>query len=152
MSWLSRHAGAIEACAASVTALVAVAALIGIKYQLDATDVSQRSQSARDAYRSHLALASAHPEFAKPMDACELSSGAKAGSYSAFVDHLLYSAEQMLAVEEGWKTTFSDALEPHAAYMCSKTVPDWSTPEMGLFLAEFEGAYCANIDVAIACD
>lgn len=149
MNWWSRQAGAIEAFASTITAIVAVVALIGVKYQLDAADGLQRSQSARDAYRSHLALASTQPEFAKPENACLLISGEKAGSYTAFVDHLLYSAEQMLEVEDGWRSTFTEALEPHSAYMCSKNAPSWNTPEMTSFLDEFEENHCA---ISIACE
>jgi len=53
-------------------AVVAVAALVGIKLQLDATDHLQRTQIARDAYRAHLALATTHPDFARPADGCAL--------------------------------------------------------------------------------
>lgn len=35
MSWFARHAPTIEAAAAVVTALVAVAALVGVSIQLD---------------------------------------------------------------------------------------------------------------------
>lgn len=149
MNWWSRNAGAIEALAATITAIVAVIALVGVKYQLDAADDLQRSQSARDAYRSHLALASTQSEFAKPSDACVLISGPDAGAYMAFVDHLLYSAEQMLDVEEGWNATFAEALAPHAAYMCSKGAPSWSTSEMASFLETFESNYCVK---SIGCE
>lgn len=47
MSWLKRNAEAVEALAANVTALVAIAALIGVKFRLDETDRVQREQSAR---------------------------------------------------------------------------------------------------------
>lgn len=119
MSWFSRNTKTIEAASAIVTAVVALAALVGIKVQLDAADTIQRAQSAREAYRSHLALAASMPDFALPADACKLMEGEKAGAYAAFVDHLLYSAEQMLDVEPGWEATFSSALEPHASYLCS---------------------------------
>ena len=147
MKWLSQHAATVEAGAAAIMALIALAALIGVKYQLDATDSLQRSQSARDAYRSHLALATTKSEFAKPHDACELASGENAGAYTAFVDHLLYSAEQMLQVEPGWEATFKEALVPHAPYMCSANAPTGSTIEMLEFLKEFKKSSC-KVDVA----
>jgi hypothetical protein len=100
MRWLSCHAPSVEAVAATVTALVAVAALIGVKFQLDEADRLQKAQSAREA---HLALAATLPQFAQPGDACQLIQSDQAGAYSAFVDHLLYSAEQMLEVSEGWE-------------------------------------------------
>ncbi len=145
MKWFSRNANSIDAVAAMITALVAIAALVGIKYQLDAADLQQRTQSARDAYRSHLALASTSPTFANPTAACQLISGNKAGAYSAFVDHLLYSAEQMLEVEPGWEATFVEALQPHSHYMCSDFAPFGSTPEMKRLLGDFKGAQCAKV-------
>lgn len=41
------HAAALQARAAVVTAAVAVAALIGVKFQLDEADRLQKEQSAR---------------------------------------------------------------------------------------------------------
>ena len=89
MSWFNRNAHAIEACAAMLTALVAVAALIGVKVQLDEADRLQREQSAREAYRAHLAMTATLPDFADPQDGCELLASPNGGSYVAFVDHLL---------------------------------------------------------------
>jgi len=110
MGWWSKHAESIEAFAAMVTACVAIAALIGAKIQLDHNDLIQRQQSARDAYRAHLALAASQPQFARPADACTLFQSPDGGAYAAHVDHLLYSAEQMLTVEDGWSVTFLDQL------------------------------------------
>lgn len=149
MRWLLRNAPAVEATAAVATVIVAVAALIGVKFQLDAADAVQKAQSARDAYRSHLALGTSHPAYAAPADACELLSGPEAGAYSAFVDHLLYSAEQMLDVEPGWDTTFSDALEPHSTYVCGEDDLRGSTEKMRLFLSEFKNTHC---DPSVQCD
>lgn len=143
-AWFSRNAASIEAAAAAITACVAVVALIGVKVQLDAADNLQRSQSARDAYRSHLVLATTQPRFARPDDGCNLLAGDEAGAYVAFVDHLLYSAEQMLDTEPGWETTFTDALQPHSAYMCSAEAPAGSTPEMADFLTQFKETSCAG--------
>lgn len=144
MNWFSRNAETIEAVAAVFTALVALGALIAVKYQLDAADLQQRAQSAREAYRGHLALAVATPQFAKPADACALSSGREAGSYTAFVDHLLYSAEQMLSVEPGWEATFNEALSPHASYFCSDVATDY-TPELNRLLQQFRGRQCSQV-------
>jgi hypothetical protein len=142
MSWWSRNAGSIEAGAATVTALVAVAALVGIKFQLDATDQLQQGQSARDAYRAHLSLASTLPQFARPEDACSLMSSKDGGSYEAFVGHLLYSAEQMLAIGEGWENTFLDELAVHTDYICSASSPHGATDETILLLSRFRADKC----------
>ena len=52
MSWWSRNAASVEAIAATVTACVAVAALVGVKRQLDTVEQQQQARSARDAYRA----------------------------------------------------------------------------------------------------
>ncbi|MBC9246122.1 hypothetical protein H4P12_05215 [Paracoccus sp. 11-3] len=143
MSWLSRHATAIQTASAAATVLVAVAALIGVKLQLDGADRVQREQSAREAYRSHLALATGLPAFAAPQDACALMASEQEGAYIAFVDHLLYSAEQMLAVSDGWDASFRDELLPHRDYLCSAAAPKGDTQEIIALLAQFRDVECA---------
>lgn len=142
MNWLSRNAPSLEALAAVVTALVAVAALIGVKIQLDETDRIQKAQSAREAYRAHLALAATLPQFSQPSDTCQLIQSDQAGSYIAFVDHLLYSAEQMLVVSDGWDDTFSAHLETHRDYICAADGPVGETEETARLLLRFRELRC----------
>ena len=132
----------IEALAACLTALLALVALVGVKVQLDETDRLARLQSARDTYRGHLALAITTPEFAAPIDGCALLDGPKAVSYEAFVDHLLYSAEQSLSVEDGWDQAFLDQLAPHQAYVCSAQAPNGDTPEVTALLKRYRSESC----------
>jgi hypothetical protein len=117
-------------------------ALLGVKHQIDAADAVQRAQSARDTYRTHLALSVAHPEFAEPEEACALINGPKSGAYAAFVDHLLYSAEQMLDVGEGWEATFTEALDPHVTYICNGYGPHDSTDKVDTLIRRFKTANC----------
>jgi hypothetical protein len=142
MSWLSRHAPSVEAVAATVTALVAVAALIGVKFQLDEADRLQKAQSAREAYRAHLALAATLPQFAQPDDACQLIQSDQAGAYSAFVDHLLYSAEQMLDVSDGWEETFLTQLAVHSDYICAADGPRGETKNTVRLISSFKNLSC----------
>ncbi|SHE77279.1 hypothetical protein SAMN05444273_102531 [Litoreibacter ascidiaceicola] len=142
MSWFKRNAEGIEAGAAIVTACVAVIALIGVKVQLDEADRIAAATSAREAYRSHLTLSVSHPDFAAPVDACALMEGNTAGAYRAFVDHLLYSAEQMLEVSEGWEATFTDALMPHQAAICAVGQHLGETDAMSTLLNQFRAANC----------
>lgn len=142
MSWLKRHAPSIEAIAAAVTALVAVAALIGVKFQLDEADRLQKAQSAREAYRAHLALAATLPQFAQPEDACQLIQSDQAGAYTSFVDHLLYSAEQMLDVSEGWEETFLTQLEVHSDYICAADGPRGETEDTVRLISRFKSVSC----------
>lgn len=144
MSWIKQNSKLIEALAASTTALVAVAALIGVKFQLDANEALQKAQSARDAYRAHLTIAITHPNFAQPVNGCALLGTDTGGGYQAFVEHLLYSAEQMLEVEEGWESTFNHHLGLHADYMCSVHGPDGDTFEMIKLLASYRQNHCPS--------
>lgn len=147
MSWLSRHAPAIEAAAAVITACVAVAALVGVKVQLDEADRLQQVQSARDAFRAHLVLAATTPQFARPANACTLMDSDQIGAYAAFVDHLLYSAEQMLAVTDGWEASFLLQLANHRDYICSASGPEGETDETARLLARFRQESCASAEV-----
>lgn len=149
MSWLSRNAESIEALAASVTALAAVAALIGVSIQLNAADEISRAQSAREAYAAHLALAVANPKLSEPEDVCALLQSDQAASYEAFVDHMLYSAEQMLTSEAGWDATFYVSLGRHAEYLCMAVAPGAETEELGQMLVEFRKNTCEEV---VACD
>lgn len=145
MTWLARNAPSIEAVAATVTALVAVAALIGVKFQLDEADRLQKAQSAREAYRAHLALAATLPQFAQPADACELIHSNQAGAYISFVDHLLYSAEQMLDVSEGWEETFLAQLTAHSDYICAEGGPTGETEDTARLISRFKGLSCPTV-------
>jgi hypothetical protein len=141
MSWLSRNAASIEAVAACVTALTAILAVAGVVMQLRAADQTSRAQSAREAYAAHLALAVANPDFAAPPNACALMNSTKGPAYAAFVDHLLYAAEQMLASESGWEQTFTAALVPHTVALCGADPAD-DAPELTAVMAVFRAQSC----------
>ncbi|MEM7256127.1 MAG: hypothetical protein AAF404_01940 [Pseudomonadota bacterium] len=145
MTWVARHAASLEAVSAVMTAIIALVALVGVKYQLDAAEALQRAQSARDAYRSHLALAVAHPQFSRPDNVCELLDSDEAAAYEAFVDHLLYSAEQMLNVEAGWNDTFLAALQDHAVYICSSADELADEESVDMLLKAFKSTQCGSI-------
>jgi hypothetical protein len=142
IDWLKRNAAAIEAVAATLTALVAVLALVGIKLQLDAADRLQRAQSARDAFRAHLVLSVERPAYAYPADACALLISAEGPAYGAFVEHLLYSAEQMLSVDPDWGRVFAGQLEPHAAYLCSFDDLSDYEPALVAVLTRVQAEHC----------
>jgi hypothetical protein len=121
--WLKRHAVAIQALAALVTMAVAVAALVGVKVQLDASARLAREQSARDIYREYLNLSIAKPEFAQP-DYCGLVGTAQEPAYEAYVDYMLYTAEQAIEADAQWQPIFERNLANHRSYICA--VEDWS--------------------------
>ena len=142
MAWLRRNAEVIEAAAATVTAIIAVVALVGIKMQLDAADHVQRAQSARDAFRAHLVLSVAHPDFAAPVDGCAMVASPQAPAYWAYVEHLLYAAEQMLDVAEGWESVFSGQLLPHTDYVCQTVTLSEYSPGLAAVLSQFQSDHC----------
>ena len=74
--WLESNSRALQALAGLITALLALLALIGVKWQIDASFDSQREQSARDIYREFLNLSISNPEFADP-DYCALKASPK---------------------------------------------------------------------------
>ena len=141
-AWLKRNADAVEAGSAALTAVVAVAALVGVVWQVRAASDIQAQQSARDAYRNHLALAVTVPELAEPKDACALMKGDKAPAYDAYVSHLLYAAEQMLAQSPDWEAQFLHDLEPHRAYLCAYHAEFQTDGALEAMLARFVAEEC----------
>lgn len=123
IDWFDKHAVAVQGIAAIATALIALSALIGVKIQIDAAAKTQQEQSARDIYREFLNLSISRPEFSEP-DYCAIKGGPQDASYKNYVDYLLYTSEQIIAVSPDWDGALREHLEAHAQYLCS--VPDWS--------------------------
>ena len=132
--WLERHGAAVQAVAAIATVLIALAALIGVKFQIDATARTQQEQSARDIYREFLNLSISKPEFADP-DYCAIAGTPQQAAYENYVEYLLYTSEQMLAVSPEWEGALSGHLEAHGHYLCG--VSDWT-------------GYPQNVEVMVA--
>lgn len=148
-NWLARNADAVEAGAAVVTAATAILALAGIALQLRAADDTSRAQSAREAYANHLALAVANPDFASPPYACAVLASPKGPAYRAFVDYLLYAAEQMVSVESGWESTFAHSLTAHQSLICSEPDIAADTPALQPLIAEFTATTCASVPACL---
>lgn len=141
MQWFERHSTALQGMGALVTAVAAVAALIGIKIQIDASAQQQQEQSARDIYREFLNLSVNKPEFAEP-DYCSISNGPNAAAYEDYVSYLLYTTEQMLNTSAEWETTMDEHLIRHRDYIC--TQQNWSAeaPEVQSLIARFQANHC----------
>jgi hypothetical protein len=144
MSFLKRHADAIQAAAAITTAAMAVLAVVGVLLQMRAADATSRAQTAREAYAAHLALAAAMPDFAAPQDACTLLASAKGAAYEAYVGHLLYAAELMVEAETGWADTFQAALEPHAVLIC-RDAGAGEPDDLSALLGKFRSDVCPSV-------
>lgn len=141
-SFLNRNSGGIQALAGFLTVLLALAALLGVKFQIDAADRIQRAQSARDIYREYLNVAINKPEFAKP-DYCALAPTQQGVAYEHFVEYMLYTAEQTIAADADWQVTFGEALKPHAKYICSLDDVDGYSASVNEMLRTFKIEECA---------
>jgi len=141
--WLEQHAKAVQALAAIVTMLAAVAALIGVKVQIDASAQQAREQSARDIYREFLSLSIARPELSEP-DHCAISGSPMEVAYENYLEYTLYTAEQLRSVSPDWDATMLDHLAAHRAALCAPG--DWSddTAAVRALLAQFKASQCAE--------
>ena len=123
LAWFDKHGAAIQGIGAIATAFIALAALVGVKMQIDAGARTQQEQSARDIYREFLNLSISKPEFAEP-NYCALKDSTQASAYENYVDYLLYASEQMLSVSPDWEPALNEHLAAHRDYVCG--IKDWS--------------------------
>jgi hypothetical protein len=147
--WLESHAKALQAFAAIVTMLAAVAALVGVKLQIDANARQQREQSARDIYREYLNLSIGKPEFSHP-DYCALRGNVGEDGYDDYIEYLLYTSEQILQAMPDWEPTMMERLAPHRELLCSQS--DWTgdTPQVRALINKFRTTQCRGFKSA--CD
>jgi hypothetical protein len=146
MNWFEKNSKAIQAVAACATVAFAFLALIGVKLQIDASFESQREQSARDIYREFLNISISNPDFAKP-NYCELRSSPKMGAYSAYVDYLLYAAEQSIEMDPSLQFAFDGQLKDHMSYLCSDDAPDDYQGQTKFLLMSFKAKYCNAVKI-----
>jgi hypothetical protein len=116
-TWLGKNHQSIQASAAILAALLAVATIAGVKWQMDAAAWLQKEQSARDIYREYLNISISRPEFAQP-DYCALSESPQFAAYESYVAYLLYAGEQVLVLGDGWSGVMQGEMERHTAYLC----------------------------------
>lgn len=129
LNWLRRNAEPLEAAGAIITALAALTALVVIPYQVSQADRIQRDQTAREIYREFLALTVNKPELAGA-NYCALADANQTTAYEAYVEYLLYTAEQMIDTSADWRGPMQGFLAGHLPYFCS--IDDWSgyTPDV----------------------
>ena len=120
-NWLVRNAEPLQAIGALATAFAALIALIVIPYQSSVADRIQRDQTAREIYREFLNLTVQKPELATA-DYCTLKDPQQITAYSAYVDYLLYTAEQMVDTSPDWRAPMAGYLGDHLTYLCSTEV------------------------------
>ena len=123
MHWFARHSNAFQGIAALVTACAAVAALILVPLQITSADRIQRDQTAREIYREFLNLTVQRPELAVA-DSCALPDARAETAYAAYVEYMLYTAEQMLEVSEDWRAPMLSHIAGHTPYLCGLSEAD----------------------------
>jgi hypothetical protein len=141
MNWLNRNSSALQAIAAIVTAIVAMVALIGIKFQVDASYRVQREQSAKEIYRELLNISIANPDFAAP-NFCVLKQSPKYAAYESYVDYVLYTAEQVIDMDASWSSTMEQHLEAQSNYLCSNDADGENSPSVEGLLKTFRRRAC----------
>lgn len=117
LGWLKRNSDALSAFGGLATGVAALAALIIIPYQIGQADLIQRDQTAREIYREFLNLTVQKPELAHA-DYCSMKDANQITAYSAYVDYLVYTAEQMIDTSPSWKGPMARYLDDHLAYLC----------------------------------
>ncbi len=127
--------------AGAFTALVALLALVGVKLQIDATAQVQATQSARDIYRGFLELSIAQPDLAHPAE-CRGTGDDPDPAYHAYLDYLLYTTEQVTALDPVWDGVMDGWLENHIDALCVYTDLSGFTPEMLVLLGDLRTEQC----------
>ncbi len=124
-AWLGTNHQSIQALAAILAGILAVGTVIGVKWQIDASARLQKEQSARDIYREYLNISMSRPEFAAP-DFCKIAASPQYPAYESYITYIMYTAEQVFALGNGWDAVMQAEMEPHAGYFCS---PDYIADE-----------------------
>jgi hypothetical protein len=135
LDWLRRNSEALEALGGIATAFAALTALVVIPYQVAQADRIQRDQTAREIYREFLNLTVQKPDLATA-DYCALSDAGQKTAYTAYVEYLVYTAEQMVDTSPDWRAPMASYLEDHMAYLCSEGVWDGASPDVRELIAD----------------
>lgn len=141
---ISKHAEAIQAIAAILTFLVALGALIGIKFQLDGARNLAQEQSARDIYREFLSLSIAQPQYAKP-EYCSIIGTNQESAYESFVDYMLYTAEQNIDADRDWEPVFTEVFANHKQYLCTVDITNNLSEETMNLVKAYKANSCASV-------
>jgi hypothetical protein len=135
LQWLKRNSLALSALGGIATAFAALTAVVVIPYQVSQSDRIQRDQTAREIYREFLNLTVQKPELGNA-DFCTLTDADQAAAYTAYVEYLLYTSEQMIDTSPEWRGPMASYLADHMAYLCSQGVWDAQSPEIRELVAE----------------
>ena len=134
-NWFSKHSQAFGA-------LFSAAALLGILFQVYAADKAQRAQSARDIYREFVALTINKPELVS-YEWNATAPDKDRIAYEAYVEYLLYTSEQVIAVSPDWQQTMVGWFENQTPYLCTFTDLGAYTPEVQTLITEIKAKGCS---------
>ncbi len=141
MNWLRANGEALQGIGSILTAFLALLALVGVKIQVDAQAKVASAQAAREIYREFLTLSVAHPDLADPGD-CPAFSDKGAVEYAFYFEHMLYTAEEVIAADATWSESFDHIFENHGANLCE--TKDWAgyTPAVQALIARVSLDIC----------
>lgn len=140
-NWIKTNAEPLEAVGALATALVALIALVGVKLQIDTQERLQQTQQAHEIYREFLTLSVNQPRIAS-LEFAAITTREDIAAYEFYVEHILYTAEQLLRVSPDWEGAMKNLLQSHRSYLCSRN--DWSgyTPEVTALITGTRAELC----------
>ncbi len=119
-SWMDENSDALQGLGAVVTSLAALAAIIIIPLQIEASENIQQRQAARDMYRGFVQLTLERPKLANS-DYCELTDPDEATAYASYMEYMMYTAEQLIkASAEDWTSTMQELFALHSQYFCAQ--------------------------------
>lgn len=142
--WIRNNAEGVEALAAVATAVLALVAVIGVKWQIDASDRIQREQAAREIYREFLSLSVQQSKVAAA-SYCALSAKPDRAAYEHYIEYMLYTAEQVIEADPDWRKAMLDTMSPHEAYFCSRD--EWTTysAEVQALISQTRKSSCEQV-------
>ena len=133
--WLIRNSEPLQAVGAIATAFAALTALVVIPYQVAQADRIQRDQTAREIYREFLNLTVQKPELASA-NYCAMKDATQITAYSAYVEYLLYTSEQMIDTSPYWRAPMAGYLAAHMPYLCDQENWAAQSPDIKNLIAE----------------
>lgn len=140
MGWLTKHAQALQALGALLTAGFAIIALLGVKLQIDGSERIARESQARDIYRSFISLSLNNPAFAEPGTCPEFDED-ESTAYDFYMEYTLYTAEQVIGMDPSWSATFEEIFSHHSAWLCDGEFIGYTTEVENLIL-DLQSSQC----------
>ncbi|WP_371223730.1 hypothetical protein [Roseovarius sp. 2305UL8-3] len=126
--------------------MIALLALVGVKLQIDSATELADQHSAREIYRGFLQLSIENPQHAQPQS-CTGITGPDNPGYEAYLDYLLYTAEQVIALDPAWDPVMENWLQRHSRQLCSIDDLGVDTPQVAALITRLRDQHCADAPV-----